>query len=533
MIRVSGISLPLEYTDDMLKERVAYELKLDICDIKCVYMVKRSVDARKKKDVKFNLAADVTVYGDEREIVNRCGSLNVRIQEGSPYVFVKCTRKFKRRPVVVGCGPAGLFAALTLAQAGLEPVLLERGGDVAARTKDVEDFRMSGVLNVHSNVQFGEGGAGTFSDGKLNTGIKDVRCRFILEQLAKACDDHSLDHILWQAKPHIGTDKLRQAVVGLRTRICDLGGEVRFNSQVVDLVVENENLKGIVVCGESGEYDLETDRAIFAIGHSARDTMEMLFNRGASMSQKPFAVGVRIEHPRRMIDESQYGHFAGHPRLGAAEYKLSCKPDGKRGVYTFCMCPGGVVIAASSEEGGVVVNGMSEFSRSAVNSNSALLVGVGPKDYGSDHPLAGIVFQRDLERRAFEVGGGNYRAPVQLVGDFLRNRPSESLGDVFPSYLPGFSLSELDNCLPSFVVDSLRSGLPMLARQLSGFDRYDAVMTGIESRSSSPVRIFRDDLGESTIKGVYPCGEGAGYAGGIVSAAVDGMRCAEWMIRSL
>lgn len=533
MIRVSGISLPLEYTDNMLKERVAYELKVGLHGIKCVHMIKRSVDARKKKDVKFNLAADVEVYGDEREVLSKCGSLNVRIREDLPYAFVKCANKPKRRPVVIGCGPAGLFAALTLAQAGLEPVLLERGGDVAARTRDVEHFRMTGVLNVRSNVQFGEGGAGTFSDGKLNTGIKDVRCRFILEQLAKTCNDHSLDHILWQAKPHVGTDKLRRAVVGLRTQICGLGGEVRFNSQAVDLIVEDKHLKGIVVCGENGEYELETDRAIFAIGHSARDTMEMLFNRGASMSQKPFAVGVRIEHPRKMIDESQYGDFAGHPRLGAAEYKLSCRPDGKRGVYTFCMCPGGVVIAASSEEDGVVVNGMSEFARSAVNSNSALLVGVGPGDYGSDHPLAGIAFQRELERRAFKAGGGNYKAPVQLVGDFLRNRPSKSLGDVFPSYLPGFSLSELDNCLPSFVADSLRAGLPILARQLSGFDRYDAVMTGIESRSSSPVRIFRDDFGESMIKGVYPCGEGAGYAGGIVSAAVDGMRCAEWIISSL
>lgn len=533
MIRVSGISLPLEYTDDMLRYRVADELKVDVHDIKVVRMVKRSVDARKKKDVKFNFTVDVKAYGDENEIVNRCGSLNVRIQENSPYVFVKCANKIERRPVVVGCGPAGLFAALTLAKAGLEPVLLERGGDVEARTKDVERFRSTGTLNIRSNVQFGEGGAGTFSDGKLNTGIKDVRCRFILEQLAGACDDHSLDHILWQAKPHVGTDKLRRAVVGLRTQICGLGGEVRFNSQVVDLIVKDKQLKGIVVCGESGDYELETEKAIFAIGHSARDTMEVLFNRGVSMSQKPFAVGVRIEHPRRMIDESQYGGFAGHPRLGAAEYKLSCKPYGSRGVYTFCMCPGGVVIAASSEEGGVVVNGMSEFARSAVNSNSALLVGVGPEDYGSDHPLAGTVFQRNLEKKAFEVGGGNYRAPVQLVGDFLRNRPSKNLGDVFPSYLPGFSLSELDACLPGFVIDSLRMGLPMLARQLSGFDRYDAVMTGIESRSSSPVRIFRDDLGESNIKGVYPCGEGAGYAGGIVSAAVDGIRCAEWMIRSL
>jgi len=533
MIRLSGISMPLEYTQESLKMQIAEKLNLKVCDIKDVLLVKRSVDARKRNDIKFNLSVDVSVNKDENEIVNLCSSSNVKIQKETSYAYPKFTGKVKLRPVVVGCGPAGLFAALTLAKAGLCPILLERGANIETRQQDVENFRNTGVLNVSSNVQFGEGGAGTFSDGKLNTGIKDLRCRLILEELAGTCEDHSLDHILWQAKPHVGTDKLRNAVVGLRKQICGLGGEIRFNSKVTDIIVDDTVLKGLIVSTDDKVYEIECDKAIFAIGHSARDTMEMLFKRGMVMSQKPFAVGVRIEHPRSMIDKSQYGDFANHPRLGAAEYKLSCKPDGKRGVYTFCMCPGGVVIAAASEKGGVGVNGVSGFSRSDINANSALLVGVGPGDYGSDHPLAGIEFQRILEKRAFEIGGGNYKAPVQLVGDFLNTMPSKKLGNVFPSYRPGFSLCNLDDLFPNFISDSLRAGLPLLARQLNGFAMYDAVMTGVESRSSSPVRILRDERGESVIKGIYPCGEGAGYAGGIMSAAVDGVKCAEWVIESM
>ena len=394
----------------------------------------------------------------------------------------------------------------------------------------MDRFRLTGELDPESNIQFGEGGAGTFSDGKLNTGIKDPRCRFVLEQLARA---GAPDSILWQAKPHVGTDRLRLAVKGLREEIQRLGGRVLFGWRVTDLLTEGGALRGLRVATPEGERELECAFAILAIGHSARDTLEMLCRRGLRMEQKPFAVGVRIEHPRRMIDEARYGRFAGHPALGAADYKLSCRPAGGRGVYTFCMCPGGVVVPAASEPGGVVVNGMSEYARDAANSNSALLVGVGPEDYGDPHPLAGVAFQRRLEQAAFRLGGGGYRAPAQLAGDFLRGRASSALGEVEPSYRPGTTLCDLRECLPGFVADSLRAALPALGRQLPGFDRYDAVLTGVESRSSSPVRLLRGADGCSSLPGLYPCGEGAGYAGGIVSAAVDGIRCAEWAIAGL
>jgi uncharacterized FAD-dependent dehydrogenase len=379
-------------------------------------------------------------------------------------------------------------------------------------------------------VQFGEGGAGTFSDGKLNTGIKNPRCRFVMEQLVEA---GAPEQILWQAKPHVGTDKLYDTVKGLRNAIIKAGGEVRFSHQVTDLNIDQGRVSGLVAATPDGVSEIEADRVILAIGHSARDTMSMLYERGLPMEQKPFAVGVRIEHPREMIDRAQYGRFAGHPALGAADYKLSCRPGGGRGVYTFCMCPGGVVIAAASEEGGVVVNGMSEFARDAENSNSAVLVGVGPGDFESGHPLAGVAFQRQIEHAAFQAGGGGYRAPAQLVGDFLAHRVSAGFGDVCPSYLPGVMPADLRECLPAFITDSLAAGLPLLGQRLAGFDRRDAVMTGVESRSSSPVRIIRNEQAQSVVAGIFPCGEGAGYAGGIVSAAADGVACAEKLIESL
>ncbi len=523
MIRLTGLSLPLTYTDAVLRRAAAGALHIKETMLSEVRLVRRAVDARKKQAICFVATVDVTVQGDEASVLARCPSAQIV----SPMVYEVPSVTREDRPVVVGGGPAGLFAALVLAKAGTRPILLERGKDVDARTADVERMRTLGILDEQSNVQFGEGGAGAFSDGKLNTGIKDPRCRYVLEQLVNA---GAPADILIQAKPHVGTDKLRDTVKGLRKELESLGGEVRFGHQVTDLIIESGVLTGLKVSTVDGEITLDCRAAIFAIGHSARDTVRMLYARGVPMTAKPFAVGVRIEHPRTMIDKSQYGAFAGHPALGAADYKLSCHlPDG-RGVYTFCMCPGGEVIAAASEAGGVAVNGMSEYARDAVNSNAAVLVGVSPDDFGSEHPLAGIDFQRKMEQAAYMLGGENYRAPVQLVGDFLADKASRAVGDVIPSYKPGVTPTDLRECLPDFVVRSLKAALPRFGRQLSGFDRYDAIMTGVETRSSSPVRMMRDEHAMTVIRGVYPCGEGAGYAGGIVPAAFDGIKVAEQLL---
>ncbi len=528
MIRVNGIRMPLSYTDATLRQAVAKHLKIAPARILSCSLFKRSVDARHRDAVCFEITAAVSLK-DEESFLKTCKLPSVSVATPS-VLTLPAVKQSPSRPVVVGSGPAGLFAALILAQIGLRPIVLERGAAVDDRKQAVDTFRRTGVLDTRSNVQFGEGGAGTFSDGKLNTGIKDPRCRYVLEQLVTA---GAPEEILWEATPHVGTDRLCQAVKGLRRMIEQLGGTVRFHTQVVEILHEHNALTGLVLQTENGREELPCTHAIFAIGHSARDTVEMLYRNGLQMEKKPFAVGVRIEHPREMIDRSQYGSFAGHPALGAANYKLSCHLKNGRGVYTFCMCPGGVVVAAASEHGGVAVNGMSEFARDAQNSNSALLVGVDPADMHGDSPLAGIALQRQMEQAAYRLGGNNYHAPVQLVGDFLQDRASVSLGEIAPSYTPGVTLTDLRDCLPPFVSQSLKEALPLFGRKLDGFDRYDAVLTGVESRSSSPVRILRNENGESTMRGLYPCGEGGGYAGGITSAAVDGIRCALWLAESL
>ena len=530
MIRISNVALPLGYTAQTLRKKAAAGLRIPERELQSCRLGRRSVDARRKQAVHFLAALDVTVAGDEAALVRRLKNPDVKVIDFAPYPLPQPAAGPQQRPVVVGSGPAGRFAALMLARVGWNPILIERGRRVEERTEDVERFRRTGVLDTRSNVQFGEGGAGTFSDGKLNTGVQDPRCRLVIEELARAGEAEDL---LWRARPHAGTDRLRTMVRTLREEILRLGGTVRFETQLTDVVLREGQLTEAVLTTPQGEERLSCDRLILAVGHSARDTMEMLQRQGMPMEPKAFAVGVRIEHPREMIDRAQYGEFAGHPALSAADYRLSCHPAGLRGTYTFCMCPGGVVMAAASEEGGVAVNGMSEFARDARNSNSAVLVGVTPEDFGSTDPLGGVAFQRRLEQAAYRLGGGDYRAPAQLVGDFLQHTPSRGLGEVEPSYRPGVTLTDLHGCLPPEVTASLEAALPLFDRQLRGFARRDAVLTGVESRSSSPVRMLRDEGGQSALRGIFPCGEGAGYAGGIVSAAADGIRCAEWLIASV
>ncbi len=529
MIRISSVSLPLSYTDGDLKVAAAKKLKLNPNDLLSCAVAKRSVDARRGQ-VSCLFSLDVTVKGDENALVKRLRNDQIAVVKPLVYIQPKATKEPSHPPVVVGSGPAGLFAALILSRAGLKPILLERGKDVDARTADVRQFEQTGVLNPTSNVQFGEGGAGTFSDGKLNTGIKDERIRFVLETLAKA---GNAEDLLWQARPHVGTDRLKTTVKELRRELLENGATVRFSTCVTDIETEDGTLSALILDTPNGREVLPCEYAVFAIGHSARDTVEMLHRRGVTMLQKPFAVGVRIEHKREWIDRAQYGDFAGHPALSAADYRLAVRPETGRGVYTFCMCPGGTVVAAASEEGGVAVNGMSRFARDAQNSNSAVLVGVAPEDFGSNHPLAGVELQRKMEKEAFALGGGDYKAPAQTVGDFLADRASTGFGEVSPSYPCGVTPCDLRACLPGFVVQSLKAGLPLMGKRLRGFDRAEAVLTGVETRSSSPVRMVRDEEGQSPVRGIYPCGEGAGYAGGITSSAVDGVRCAEWLIAAL
>jgi hypothetical protein len=532
MLRLTEIKLPIEHPEGEIEAAILKRLGIPAEDLLGHVVFKRGVDARKKNHILFAYTLDVALR-DEAAVLARFGKdPHVKIAPDTSYHFVaQAMQPLAERPVVIGMGPAGLFAGLLLAQMGFRPLILERGKAVRERTKDTWGLWRQGKLDPESNVQFGEGGAGTFSDGKLYSQIKDPRHlgRKVLTEFVQA---GAPEEIMYESHPHIGTFRLVGMVEKMRENIIALGGEIRFQSRVDDIEIENGQVSGVVLNG--GER-IATNHLVLAIGHSARDTFEMLHKRGVYLEAKPFSVGFRIEHPQSLIDRARYGSNAGNPLLGAADYKLVHHAANGRAVYSFCMCPGGTVVAATSELGRVVTNGMSQYSRNERNANSGIVVNISPEeDYPGD-PLAGVEFQRRWESRAFELGGGTYQAPGQLVGDFLAGKPSTNFGEVQPSYTPGVHLTDLSTALPDYAIEAIREALPAFAKQIHGFDMKDAVLTGVETRTSSPVRIKRDDedLQSVNTRGLYPTGEGAGYAGGILSAAVDGIKVAEAVALSM
>ncbi len=533
MIRISELALPLDASPQALRAALVQRLRIADTDLLDYTVFKRSYDARKKNSaVSFVYIIDATVANEPTVLKRFARDPQITPAPDTQYYPVAhAPSTLSERPLVVGFGPGGVFAALLLAQMGFKPIVLERGREVRQRTQDTWGLWRKNVLIPESNVQFGEGGAGLFSDGKLYSQIKDPKFygRKVLREFVRA---GAPPEILYVNKPHIGTFRLTGVVAAMRREIIALGGEVRFESKVVDLVIENGQVLGVALA--NGEQ-VRSRHVVLAVGHSSRDTFRMLAQRQVYLEPKPFSIGFRIEHPQSLIDRARLGKFAGHPALGAADYKLVHHASNGRAVYSFCMCPGGTVVAATSEAERVVTNGMSQYSRNERNANAGIVVGINPAADFPGGPLAGIELQERLESHAFVLGGANYCAPAQLVGDFLRGVPSRALGDVVPSYKPGVQLGDLASALPEYAISAIREALPAFARQIHGFDRADAVLTGVETRTSSPLRITRDDatLQSLNVRGLFPCGEGAGYAGGILSAGVDGIRVAEAVALSL
>ena len=525
MIRINELKLPLNHSEADLPAAICARLKLQPEQLLQFTVFKRGVDARKKSDIQLTYTLDIDTDHNARVLAAFSKDEQIRPAPDTSYKFVaQAPEQLTERPIVIGLGPCGLFAGLLLAEMGFNPIILERGKEVRERTKDTFGFWRKKPLNTESNVQFGEGGAGTFSDGKLYSQVKDPKHygRKVMSEFVKA---GAPEEIMYVSKPHIGTFKLVTMVEKMRARIIELGGEIRFSTRVDDILRDGEQLTGVRLSDGS---ELHSRYVVLAVGHSARDTFEMLFKRDVYIEAKPFSVGFRIEHRQSMIDECRYGASAGHPLLGAADYKLVHHGSNNRTVYSFCMCPGGTVVAAASEEGRVVTNGMSQYSRNERNANSAIVVGIDPERDYPGHPLAGIELQRKLEAQAFVLGGSNYDAPAQRVGDFLAGVPSTEFGDVLPSYTPGVKLTDLSNVLPDFVIAAIREAIPAFDKQIKGFAREEGLLTGVETRTSSPICIKRGpDYQSLNTKGLFPAGEGAGYAGGILSAGIDGIKVAE------
>jgi uncharacterized protein len=533
MIRITELSLPLDSDHPALRKAIIRRLQINDADLLDFSVFKRSYDARKKNSaILFVYIIDLQVRNEAAILERFAADHNVRPAPDTHYHPVgHAPANLSERPVIVGFGPCGLFAALLLAQMGFKPIVLERGRDVRRRTADTWALWRKKILTPESNVQFGEGGAGLFSDGKLYSQIKDPKFygRKVMAEFVRA---GAPEEIMYVSKPHIGTFRLTGVVAAMRAEIICLGGEVRFESRVTDLLIENGSLQAVVLA--SGET-LRSTHVVLAPGHSSRDTFRMLHRRGVFIEPKPFSIGFRIEHPQSLIDRARLGKYAGHPELGAADYKLVHHASNGRAVYSFCMCPGGTVVAATSEPHCVVTNGMSQYSRNERNANAGIVVGINPEQDFPGSPLAGVEMQERLESQAYELGGGDYCAPGQLAGDFIRGTPSTELGGIEPSYKPGVRLGDLTHSLPDYAIEAIREALPAFGRQIRGFDRADAVLTGVETRTSSPLRVTRDPdtLQSLNVRGLYPAGEGAGYAGGILSAGVDGIKVAEALAQSM